>query len=190
MSDLSRQEREKLLRVARSAIAAALGAADQMEKPDSPTPALLRPQGCFVTLQKGGALRGCIGMLEARSSLLEAVEESAKNAAFHDPRFSPLTKEELEQVDIEISRLTVPEDLHFETPDDLLEKLKPGEHGVILGIGYRRATFLPQVWEQVPDKRLFLEHLCRKAGMGRNCWKEKGLSVQVYRVEHFSEKDL
>lgn len=190
MSDLSRQERESLLKVARSAIAEALGAAKQVEKPASPSPLLVKPQGCFVTLQKGGALRGCIGMLEARSPLLEAVEESAKNAAFRDPRFSPLTKEELEQVDIEISRLTVPEPLPYDSPDDLLEKLEPGEHGVILSIGYRRATFLPQVWEQLPDKRLFLEHLCRKAGMGKDCWKEKGLSIQIYRVEHFSEKDL
>ena len=190
MSDLSRQEREELLKVARSAIAAAVGASRGVKRPESPSPDLRQPQGCFVTLQKGGALRGCIGTLEPRAPLVEAVEENARNAAFHDPRFSPVGAEELDQIDIEISRLTVPVDLEFDSPQDLLEKLKPGVHGVILGRGRQRGTFLPQVWDQIPDKRRFLEHLCMKAGMGGDCWKEKDLSVQVYQVEHFSEKEL
>ncbi len=190
MSDLSPRDRRSLLNVARSAIATVLGEADRVKRPEAPSPELTRQQGCFVTLQKNGALRGCIGTLEPRTPLLDAVEENAKNAAFHDPRFPPVEKEELEQLDIEISRLTVPEDLDFSDPETLLERLEPGTHGVIISRGWKRATFLPQVWEQLPEKRLFLEHLCQKAGMGRNCWKEAGLSVQVYRVEHFSEKEL
>ena len=190
MPDLSRQEREELLKIARSAIAAALGAARQVDRPSSPSPDLTRPQGCFVTLQKGGNLRGCIGTLEPRTPLLSAVEDNAKNAAFHDPRFSPVKPEELEEIDIEISRLTVPVDMAFDSPENLLEKLAPGVHGVIISRGFHRGTFLPQVWDQLPDKRLFMEHLCRKAGMAADCWKQKGLSVQVYEVEHFSEKDL
>jgi AmmeMemoRadiSam system protein A len=190
MSDLSSQDRKRLLQIARSSIAAELGETEPADRPPSPSPPLQQPQGCFVTLQKSGALRGCIGTLEPKTPLIDAVAENAKNAAFHDPRFSPLTKEELGSVDIEISRLTVPVKLEFGSPEELLERLKPGVHGVILSRGWRRATFLPQVWDQLPDKIRFLEHLCQKAGMGGGCWKATDLSIQVYEVEHFSEKEI
>lgn len=190
MSRLTREDRQYLLRLARSAIARELGEDDLPDRIGEPSAALESPQGCFVTLEKQGALRGCIGTLEPVSPLADGVKENAKNAAFHDPRFSPLKKQELDQIQIEISRLTVPVDLQFSRPQELLEKLKPGVHGVILQRGWHRSTFLPQVWDQLPDKVQFLEHLCRKAGLGGNCWKEKDLSIKVYEAEHFSEKEL
>jgi AmmeMemoRadiSam system protein A len=188
MAQLSDQDRATLLKAARTAIAVSLGAADGKAAPKTDvSPVLMEKSGCFVTLHKRGMLRGCIGTLEPTQTLLQGVQENARNAAFHDPRFPELTVEELSQVDIEISRLTVPEPLLFDSPEDLLNRLKPGVHGVILAKGWHRATFLPQVWEQLPDKRSFMEHLCRKAGMGGNCWKEKDLVIKVYEVEHFSE---
>ncbi|MCF8050238.1 MAG: AmmeMemoRadiSam system protein A [Desulfobacterales bacterium] len=190
MPRLTREDRRYLLRLARSAIARELGEDDLHDRIGQLSDELKTPQGCFVTLEKEGALRGCIGALEPVTPLADGVEENAKNAAFHDPRFSPLKKQELDQIEIEISRLTVPVDLQFSTPEELLEKLKPGVHGVILKRGWHRSTFLPQVWDQLPDKVQFLEHLCRKAGLGGNCWKEKDLSIKVYEVEHFSEKEL
>lgn len=190
MPRLSREDRQYLLRLARSAIARELGEDALYDRGGEPSTELKNPQGCFVTLEKEGALRGCIGTLEPVTSLAEAVEENAKNAAFHDPRFSPLKTQELNQIEIEISRLTIPVDLQFHSPEELLEKLKPGVHGVILQFGPRRATFLPQVWDQLPDKVQFLEHLCRKAGLGGSCWKERDLSVKIYEVEHFSEKEI
>lgn len=189
MPNLSREDRQYLLRLARSAIAEELGEAERTDATGPLPEEMKKPQGCFVTLEKQGALRGCIGTLEPATALVDAVKENAKNAAFHDPRFSPLKKQELDEVEIEISRLTVPVDLHFQSPEELLEQLKPGIHGVILHRDWHRSTFLPQVWDQLPDKVQFLEHLCRKAGLGGNCWKEKGLSVKVYEVEHFSEKE-
>ena len=144
-------------------------------------------QGCFVTLHKGGNLRGCIGTIEPVRSLLENVEENAVNAAFQDPRFPPLKPEELDQVEIEISVLTRPEKLEFSDYNDLISKLKSGVHGVILSKGWHRSTFLPQVWDQLPDPVTFLEHLCRKGGMAADCWKEGDIQVEVYEVEHFSE---
>jgi AmmeMemoRadiSam system protein A len=95
--------------------------------------------------------------------------------------------EELPNIDIEISVLTVPEILSFKNADDLKRQLIPSIHGVILSKGWRRATFLPQVWNQLPDKEIFLQQLCLKAGLEGNCWRKPGLEVRVYQVEFFSE---
>jgi uncharacterized protein len=115
------------------------------------------------------------------------VEENALNAAFRDPRFASLEEEELKYINIEISVLTVPQELSFKDKDDLKRKLKKGVHGVILSSGWHKATFLPQVWEQLPDVENFLEHLCIKAGMDKDCWKNKTTRVQTYETEFFSE---
>ncbi|MEO5379067.1 MAG: AmmeMemoRadiSam system protein A [Magnetococcus sp. DMHC-6] len=102
--------------------------------------------------------------------------------ALRDPRFAPLQAEELEEVQLEVSLLTPPVALAYQDPTDLLAKLKPGVHGVILAKNGHRATFLPQVWEQLPNTIQFLEHLCRKAGLTGHCWQE-GVEIAVYTVE-------
>lgn len=186
MSKLTDVDKQALLELARSVIASNLDQSP-VSRPADITPPMEEKRGCFVTLHKKGALRGCIGTIEPVRSLLANVEENAANSAFGDPRFPNLASDELGDVDIEISVLTKPEPLEFGDPDDLLEKLKPGVHGVILSRGYQRATFLPQVWDQLPNKIDFLEHLCRKGMMGADCWKKKDTEIKIYTVEYFSE---
>jgi hypothetical protein len=143
--------------------------------------------GTFVTLKHKGQLRGCIGSLSASDPLAEGVRRNAINAAFHDPRFSPLTEKELGQVEIEVSVLTEPQALAFGDPEDLLRKLRANVDGVIIRQGYASATFLPQVWEQLPKKEDFLGHLCIKAGLPRDAWKSGKLEVSTYQVQYFEE---
>ena len=187
MIHLSETEKQCLLRLARSTIAAELVHGAEVVWPVDVSDGLLARCGCFVTLQKAGNLRGCIGNIEATRSLIDGVKENAFNAAFKDPRFSPLEASELSSVNIEISVLSVPQSLQYHDAEDLLEKLTPGVHGVIIVKDWHSATFLPQVWHQLPRKRTFLEHLCLKAGLEGDCWKDGDLSVKVYTVEHFSE---
>jgi AmmeMemoRadiSam system protein A len=184
---LSDDDRNCLLKLARSAITAELVGGDEVIRPANPSAALQEQCGCFVTLHKNKALRGCIGTIEATRSLLAGVEDSARNSAFRDPRFPPLEADELPAVDIEISVLSVPVALKYDDGDDLLKKLQPGIHGVIISRAWHSATFLPQVWEQLPDTTSFLEHLCLKAGLKKNSWKTGDLTVKVYTVEYFSE---
>jgi hypothetical protein len=141
----------------------------------------------FVTLKHQGRLRGCIGTLTASEPLAEGVRRNAVNAAFHDPRFAPLTEKELGQVEIEVSVLSEPRPLAFSDPQDLLGKLRPGVDGVIIRQGHANATFLPQVWEQLPQKEDFLGHLCLKAGLPRDAWKRSTLEVSTYQVQYFEE---
>ncbi len=143
--------------------------------------------GTFVTLKHQGRLRGCIGNLSASDPLAEGVRRNAINAAFHDPRFSPLQEKELEQIEIEVSVLTEPRPLAFRDPEDLLRKLRPNVDGVIIRQGYASATFLPQVWEQLLKKEDFLGHLCLKAGLPRDAWKHGKLEVSTYQVQYFEE---
>jgi AmmeMemoRadiSam system protein A len=143
--------------------------------------------GTFVTLKHNGQLRGCIGSLSTSDPLAEGVRRNAINAAFHDPRFSPLTQKELGQVEIEVSVLTEPQPLPFSDPEDLLRRLRPNVDGVIIRQGYANATFLPQVWEQLPKKEDFLGHLCLKAGLPRDAWKRGSLDVSTYQVQYFEE---
>ncbi len=128
----------------------------------------LKEQGAvFVTLTLDGNLRGCIGSLVAHRSLLEDIIYNAKAAAFDDPRFPPLSKEEFERVKIEISLLSSPKELTYSDIEDLKSKIRPNIDGVILKDGFHQATFLPQVWEQLPTFELFFEHLCQKAGLSK-----------------------
>lgn len=151
------------------------------------SPALKIKTGCFVTLHKNGDLRGCIGYLEGIEPLYQAVINNAVNAAFSDPRFSPLRKNELGDVTIEITVLTPAEKLNYRGADDLLAKLHPDVDGVILKKGYHQATFLPQVWEQLPQKEDFLNHLCMKAGLSSTEWKKGELTVLIYHAFYFDE---
>ena len=151
------------------------------------SPKLAEKRACFVTLTKRGVLRGCIGHILPKEALYQAVIDNARNAALRDPRFSPVRPEEVGEIKIEISVLTEPQPLAFDSPDDLLGKLQPHQDGVLLRIGARTATFLPQVWEQLPNKVEFLEHLSEKAGCPPAAWRGQGTSVSIYHAECFQE---
>jgi len=143
----------------------------------------------FVTLNKNGQLRGCIGSLVATESIIEAIERHAVNAAFFDQRFSPVAEDEVPELKINISILTDPEPFEYRTVRDLEQKLRPGIDGVILRDPLRgAATFLPQVWEQLPTASQFLGHLCGKAGLPENSWQNQQLEIQTYQVQYFNEK--
>jgi AmmeMemoRadiSam system protein A len=143
--------------------------------------------GVFVTLTASGQLRGCIGNLTSNEPLVSGVPRNAINAAFHDPRFAPLRASELEQIQIEISILSEPRPLTYRDGDDLLKKLRPHIDGVIIRRHAASATFLPQVWEQLPRPEDFLAHLCMKAGLASESWQNSKLEVSRYRVQHFEE---
>jgi AmmeMemoRadiSam system protein A len=143
--------------------------------------------GTFVTLKIDNQLRGCIGSLSATAPIVAGVRDNALNAAFHDPRFSPLPKSELDRVHIEVSVLSEPVQLAYTDAEDLLAKLRPGLDGVIIKKGFASATFLPQVWEQLPQPEPFLSHLCMKAGLPADQWRKGNLEVQVYQVQYFEE---
>lgn len=187
MSALNNKEKKDLLKLARSIIAAELKTAEKIYSLDNISKSLNQKRGCFVTLHKNNNLRGCIGNIEPVYPLISGVKENAINAAFRDPRFPALKADELAEIDIEISVLTVPEPLDYKDPEDLKSKLTPGVHGVILSKGSHKSTFLPQVWKQLPDKEIFLSQLCLKAGLNKDSWKDDKLEVKIYEVEYFSE---
>ena len=164
-----------LLPIARATIARTLGA-EVAAREDASWLAELG--ATFVTLKKNGALRGCIGSLEARRPLLLDVKANALAAAFRDPRFPPVTHEELEALRIEVSLLSPMSPIDFESEDDAAARLRPFEDGVVLAYGLARGTFLPQVWEDLPDPANFLRELKRKAGLPLSFWAE---GVQLYR---------
>lgn len=185
-------EGRRLIALARQTIMARLGI-----KPQDPAsasqqdplsePCFQRLCGTFVTLKKNGALRGCIGNLIANKSVAEGIRENALSAAFRDPRFPPLAAEEVDQLQISISILTQPKPLPYKDADDLLAKLRVNVDGVILRKGTAGATFLPQVWEQLPDPNDFLSHLCLKAGLPADTWRNTNLDVATYQVQYFEE---
>lgn len=172
-----------LLARARRAIAAALGLPVGAEVCH---PAFGERGACFVTLRQAGELRGCIGSLQAQRPLGEDLDDNAVGAALRDPRFAPLTANEFAGLQLEVSLLTRPEFMAFGDQDEVLGKLRPGTDGVILFDGCRRATFLPQVWEQLPDPRDFLAQLKRKAGLPAGHWSPS-VMIATYQVEKFSE---
>jgi len=136
----------------------------------------------FVTLTLNGKLRGCIGSLVAHRSLLEDILHNAKAAAFSDFRFNRLTQEEFEEIKIEISLLTIPRHLEYIDLIDLEKKLVPNKHGVILELEGKKATFLPQVWDQLPTFNEFMVHLCKKAGLDPS--NLSGLpKIQIYEAQ-------
>ncbi len=143
----------------------------------------------FVTLQMHGQLRGCIGHLEAVQPLVVDVAENAFAAAFRDPRFAPLSASEWPGVDIHLSILTPPEPMYFLGEADLLSQLRPGEDGLILQDGPNRGTFLPSVWESLPEPSDFLVHLKHKAGLAANHWSDR-VEVYRYHTESFGETEL
>ncbi len=185
---LTQEERAFLLSLARGSIEkAVIGENLPAWSEKELTQALKDPGASFVTLTKQGQLRGCIGSLEAHQSLVKDVQEHAVQAALEDYRFPPVNSAELAQLHIEISRLTPPEPLNYSNPEELPGLLKPEVDGVILKDGFRRATFLPQVWRQLPDAEEFLSHLCMKMGAPADQWRRKKLEVFLYFVEEFEE---
>jgi AmmeMemoRadiSam system protein B/AmmeMemoRadiSam system protein A len=143
--------------------------------------------GTFVTLKIRGQLRGCIGNLTSTESVLDAVKRNAVNAAFHDPRFSSLSASELDRTEIEVSILTEPLPLVHRDSRDLIQKLRVNVDGVIIRKSHASATFLPQVWDQLPRPEDFLSHLCMKAGLPSDAWKSSELEVLTYQVQYFEE---
>ena len=164
-----------LLAQARRAIADALG----LPAPDAPDDPRLAGRGAtFVTLTLGGELRGCIGSLNAHRPLGQDVRDNAVAAALRDPRFPPLTAAEFAEVRVEVSLLTEPDFIEFRDEADALAQLEPGRDGVIFFNGCQRATFLPQVWEQLPERRQFMAALKQKARLPPDFW---GPNVMIAR---------
>ncbi len=172
--------------LARNAIAVELGIAPPCVI-DRDDPRLDGPGASFVTLTIGGELRGCIGSLEARRPVGVDVEENALAAAFDDPRFDPLGAAEFDLVRVEISLLEPARRMDFDGEADALRRLVPGRDGLILSFGQRRATFLPQVWETLPDPGDFMRHLKLKAGLPADFWDDR-IALSRYTVRKWKEE--
>ncbi len=182
--DLSAEVTSFLLKLARESLEAGVTGRPPPQ-PSNPPETTKNRRGCFVTLTMAGRLRGCIGYIEGIKPLYEAVIDNAKNAALSDPRFPSVTPAELPRIRVEVSVLTPPVPLDYKDPQDLLDKLVPNQDGIILTKGFHQSTFLPQVWDQIPDKVQFLEELSLKGGMPADGWKTA--SVKRYRAIHFQE---
>ncbi|MFO1315737.1 MAG: AmmeMemoRadiSam system protein A [Burkholderiales bacterium] len=176
---------EVLLTLARGAIGTRLGVAVEAAAAHA---ALAAHGATFVTLHLEGSLRGCIGTLEAHRPLGVDVRANAVAAAFHDPRFAPLSAHEFTATAIEVSVLGPSEPMGARDERDALARLRPGVDGVILARGGRRATFLPQVWEQLPDPREFLAALKRKAGLPGDFW-DAHVTLARYTVVKYAERE-
>lgn len=175
---------ELLVRLARNSIERAFGATPLETTPES---WLEEPGASFVTLTEHGALRGCIGSIEAHRPLLEDVQINAKAAAFEDPRFPSLARDELKSVQVEVSLLSPMAPIDYDGSEiDAIRRLRPGLDGVVLEYGYRRATFLPQVWEQLPEPVDFLRHLKLKAGLRPDFWSP-AMKLYRYTVDKWRE---
>jgi AmmeMemoRadiSam system protein A len=189
--EITEEQGQRLIQVSRRTIAARLGTLNDTDKVvpdlDLADPAFREKRGTFVTLKLKGQLRGCMGCLTPSESILEGIQRNAINSAFKDPRFPALSATELDQAKIDISILTEPRELEYTGGEDLLKKLRRNIDGVIIKKGGARATFLPQVWEQLPRPEDFLAHLCRKAGLASDEWRKGELDVSIYQVQHFNE---
>lgn len=178
-SVVSASDGRLLLRVANESIAHGLAHSQPLAPdPQRYPPSLRQPGASFVTLHLHGELRGCIGSLEAHRPLLADVAHNAFAAAFRDPRFSPLRIDELLPLQIHLSILSAPVPMAFASQDDLLAQLRPGVDGLILADLGRRGTFLPAVWESLPDRQQFLAHLKAKAGLPADHWSN---TLRVWR---------
>jgi hypothetical protein len=145
-------------------------------------------QGCFVTIHKNGQLRGCIGFPEPEIPLWQGISEAARSAAFRDPRFPPLKEEELKDIDIEISVLTVPKEIVVSDPKEYPDKIEIGKHGLIIRSSFCSGLLLPQVATEFGfSPKEFLECLCRKAGLSDGSWKDKDCSIYSFEAQIFSE---
>ena len=174
---MEKTKQYKLKEFAHNTIAAELGL-EELKDWNFDDPEFQEKRGVFVTLEIEGKLRGCIGNIEPTYPLWEAVKHNAHEAAFSDPRFHALTEDEFEMIDIEISILTVPE-------KSTVDKIRPGIDGVVIKQGVCGATYLPQVWEDIPDKEKFLSSLCLKGSISGDACKSDEIEVYTYQVEKF-----
>lgn len=184
---LDADERSLLLKIARSSLESGLchGHASQPD-PASLPEKLCLPGACFVTLHRQGRLRGCIGSLEASEPMAQAVAGAAFAAGFRDPRFPPLSADELTQLDLEISILSPLQELAVRSEEDLLERLRPGIDGLLLEEGRRHAVYLPSVWSQLPQPGQFVDQLKLKGGWPADYWSEK-MRVRIFQTETIEE---
>ncbi len=187
--EFTEEEKGFLLKLARRSIQHYLSKGSELHvgPGEVPSKKLVEDGACFVTLRKGGKLRGCIGSLEAHRPLFMDVVENALAAALGDPRFHPVTLPELESIKISISVLTKPVEMPVKSPEELLERLVPHKHGLIIQQGVARATFLPVVWEELPEKEDFIRHLSIKASLGPEGWKDPETRYFVYEAIEISE---
>jgi AmmeMemoRadiSam system protein A len=182
---VTEQEQQQLLNLAEQSIRHGLAGHGPLSPRKEGLPAtLLKPGACFVTLHSHGQLRGCIGSLSAHRALYEDVVENAWAAAFRDPRFPPLQAEEITGLELHISILGEAEALVCHNEAELLAQLRPNIDGLILEQGPYRATFLPSVWEQLPQPELFLQQLRRKAGLPAEAWSAQQ-RFSRYQCESF-----
>ena len=186
-AQLTPEERATLLKIARQSLIDAVNNRPAPPLPENLSPELLEVGASFVTLTVRGQLRGCIGTLEAYQPLAKDVRQRAAQAATQDYRFPRVRPSEVDAIHIEISRLTKPEPLAYSDPAELPRLLRPHVDGVVLSDGLHQATFLPQVWEQLPDPAEFLNHLCQKMGSQSDLWRRRVLQVELYQVEEFEE---
>ncbi len=183
---------EILLQIARHSIREELYPETDSVQPDKINEKhdwLQQQAACFITLTKNDDLRGCIGTLDAYRPLYEDVRQNAKGAAFHDTRFSPLRAEEFDEIELEISLLSSMHAMTFDSEQNLLSQIRPGEDGIVFEYDYHRSTFLPQVWEQLPDARDFFSHLKQKAGLSLDFWSDR-VKVYRYSVSKWKESDF
>lgn len=183
MTNLTVEEKKTLLEIAEQSILYGFQHRKPLVVDLNNCPAGLRELGAtFVTLELNGALRGCIGSLLAHRPLAVDVAENAYSAAFHDPRFMPLTKEEYPFLSKHISILSKPEPMFFTSEEDLLQQIRPNIDGLILSEYGYCGTFLPSVWESLSDKKEFLAHLKMKAGLPPDYWSDT-LRVERYTAD-------
>jgi uncharacterized protein len=175
--------------IARDAISDAVNAPRATDVFDETAPWLTEPGASFVTLMQDGELRGCIGTVQAHQSLLADIKRNAISAAMHDPRFQPLTRNELATVRIEVSLLSTPQPFDFSDEKDALAKIRPGIDGVVFEYGPYRSTFLPQVWESLVQPQQFLAALKLKAGLPGDFWAED-VKLSSYTVSKWRETEL
>ncbi|MFH2106681.1 MAG: AmmeMemoRadiSam system protein A [Candidatus Micrarchaeota archaeon] len=187
--EFTKEEERFLLGLARTAIQDYFktGTVIDVKPQEIPSKRMTEDAATFVTLYIGEHLRGCIGSLEARRPLCLDVVNNAVYAAFNDPRFYELKPEELPKVKITISVLTPPKKMKVKNWQEFFEKLIPDKHGVIMKNGFHTATYLPAVWEQIPDKTEFMSELSIKAGMSKDGWKEPDTEFFVYEAIEISE---
>ncbi len=183
----SQQDQQTLLEIAKQSILHGLSTGHSLPvKATDFSDPLNEKRASFVTLKKNGQLRGCIGMLEAVRPVVEDVAENAFSAAFRDSRFEPVTVDEMDDLSIHLSILSTPQPIEFTTEQELLGKIRPNIDGLILVQGMHRGTFLPAVWESLPDPKSFLDNLKLKAGLEKNHWSDQ-IKVYCYQTESIEE---
>jgi AmmeMemoRadiSam system protein A len=175
-----------LLAIARESLAASLGLGQETFRND---PWLHEPAATFVTLRRLGNLRGCVGSIQPYRPLLDDVRHNTRAAAFSDTRFAPVHRDEYPELTVEVSLLSPCEPFEFDSQEDALARLRPGIDGVVFELQGRRSTFLPQVWEQLPDPREFLAHLKRKAGLPAAFWHPE-VKLWRYTVMKWAESPV